>query len=93
MFKTRRKRKEFVGRRQQYRRVRQAVNKILIANVSDRTPYNNLNSLNEMYNNISNNLDTNRVENNNIENNNNENLDNVIVSPNLQYDNDFIIDR
>lgn len=43
------KHKEFVGR-QQYRRVTQAVNKIFVANVSNRTPCNNLNLSNEIYN-------------------------------------------
>lgn len=85
MLKTRRKRKEFVGRRQQYRRVTQAVNKIFAANVSNRIPCNNLNLSNEIYNGSLNDLDTNRSTNNKTSNN--ENFENVIVSSNFQNDN------
>lgn len=92
MLKTRRKRKEFVGRRQQYRRVMQPVNKIFVANVSSRTPCNNLKQSNEVYNKSSNDLDTNRVRITNNKTSNNENLKNVIASSNLQYDNYLTID-
>lgn len=77
MLKTRRKRKEFVGRCQQYRRVTQAVNKIFAANVSNRIPCNNLNLSNEIYNGSLSDLDTNRSTNNKTSNN--ENFENVIV--------------
>lgn len=92
MLKTRRKRKEFVGRRQQYRRVMEAVNEIFVANVSSRTPCNNLNLSNEVYNKSSNDLDANRIRITNNEKSNNENLENVIASSNLQYDNCLTID-
>lgn len=91
MLKIIRKRKEFVGRRQQYRRVTQAVNKIFAANVSNRTPCNNLN-LYEIYNESLNDLDTNRITSTNNKTSNNENFENVIVSSNFQNDNYLTID-
>ncbi|XP_029171345.1 uncharacterized protein LOC114940761 [Nylanderia fulva] len=92
MLKIRRKRKEFVGRRQQYRRVTQAVNKIFAANVSNRTPCNNLNLSNEIYNESLNDLDTNRITSTNNETSNTKNFENVIVSLNFQNDNYLTID-
>lgn len=92
MLKIRRKRKEFVGRRQQYRRVVQAVNKTFVANVSHKVPLNNLNLsnklINEIHNKSSNDLDINNIEINNIKNNN-KYIKHVIASSNLQYDNFF----
>lgn len=85
-----RQRKEFVGRRQQYRRVQEAVNNQFAA-ISNKTPnINNLTDMSNVHNVIL--PDTNVIRVNNDASNIEKNLENVITCSSLQYDNNFIVD-
>jgi len=92
MLKNKRKNKEFVGQRQQYRRVLEAVNSVNneFAAVSNRPSNinNSTDTLNITYNVLS--CNTNGVTVNNKTGNNENTLEKIITCSDLQYDNNVI---
>lgn len=88
MFKNKRKCKEFVGRRQQYRRVQKAVSKIFAVDITNRIPWDNVTSTSNKTDYLLNKLDTDDIITTNNDISNNEENDTACFN---LHDNDLSI--